>query len=176
MRGSLILLGVLAVTSACGDDDDVAAIDAGVTIDAPAVPDASAADAGPECTSFLDCEDPLKLECDVDAGVCVQCLEDDHCDLYFFTHVCDVPARGCVECLTTADCEADPTALGTTCNEATKFCTCAGPADCADNPNGAVCDVDLSACSCETVDDCGPGQTCEPSDYLGEGKRTCVDS
>jgi hypothetical protein len=179
MRTQRLLVGLVLMSLAlpgcggCGGDDDddgAVIIDASTpTIDAAATGDAS----GPACTTFQDCVDPLKLECDVDAGVCVQCLESDDCELYFFTHVCDVPARACAECLTTADCTADPSALGPTCNEAEGFCTCAGVADCATNPNGRVCDTDQSACTCVTNTDCQPPATCQDQPYLLDGKKTC---
>jgi hypothetical protein len=183
-----VVLGALVSAAGCGGcggdesgDVDGGGADGMLEPDGAADSDAAPAgdgggdpDAIPTCTAPIDCEpDPLRPICDVEAGECVQCLEKDHCTLYQFSHECDTDERACVECLEQAHCDADPSALGPTCNTTLGYCQCGGDDECTDNPNGTVCDFDVNACSCVSDEDCTPPATCELTPYLGEGKKTC---
>jgi len=71
--------------------------------------------------------------------------------------LCARDANGdCVECLTSADCKANPTALGPVCDPKTNYCTCATNADCAYNTWGGQCSTVDKMCGCTKTTHCGP--------------------
>jgi hypothetical protein len=105
-------------TSGIGGDAEVGARDGGVDIDGSS--------SGEECTDSDDCVDGV---CELGAGVCVECLGDEHCPGY-----CDREANLCIECRRDRDCGA-----GEVCGEGNRCVE--------DAPRPAVCDgepVDLN--------------------------------
>jgi hypothetical protein len=138
---ALAALFSLTAIAACGGDDDEEA-DAGTDGRTPA--DAALV----ACSEDAGCgEEPLTPHCQVDRGVCVECLADGDCE------------RG--------------GSFGPACDQATGYCRCESDDDCAGNSNGPYCNGAARACTCLLDSDCGQDEDCALEPYLGLDVRTC---
>ena len=161
---SLAVVG-LSLSLSCGDDDD----DSG----------------GGECTRHSDCPDafPWCLGSGSDA-VCVECLEDRHCDggtCSASTHTCvgggdgdadtdadtDADADGDTDADADGDADADADADGDADVDCTGVAECVACVDCAQGAGGP-CENEAAQCSadgaCVTwqacLSDCGFTSSC----------------
>ncbi|MDP6946044.1 MAG: hypothetical protein QF464_17985, partial [Myxococcota bacterium] len=89
--------------------------------------------------------------CDPEAGRCVGCTRDEHCE---DSQLCEVAAGSCVACLSDTDCEE-----GLVCDvEAGSCLECLTDTDCGATQ---VCDGDTASCvECLVDTDCGEGLHC----------------
>lgn len=136
------VLLVVAICACGGDDGEPA--DAGPPADARPVPDAAL------------------VACSVDAG----------CDTEPLTPVCDLERGVCVECISSSDCERAGS-FGPACDETRGYCRCERDEDCEGNRNGPYCHEVDHACTCLLDQDCGSRGECELEPYLGIDVRTC---
>ena len=159
----LILLALLLPSPGCGGCDgeeqdmllDGGLRDAATDGDATA-PDASGdaeAGAGDLADAGEDAQPPQDSDMGPDTGV-KAC--EPSCQALGL-ELCVRDSQGdCVECVTSADCKANPTALGPVCDAKTNYCTCATNADCAKNPWGNECSTVDEMCGCTKATHCGP--------------------
>ncbi|MBI5510446.1 MAG: hypothetical protein HY903_16945 [Deltaproteobacteria bacterium] len=129
------------------------------------------------CTKHQDCN--VGLFCNVPTGQCVQCLNEDHCQVGEVCRadgtcgtdtgcssntecggrVCDTATRTCVQCLTSANC---PT--GQTCRD--KQClpdtgtnpVCQSQIQC--DTYARICDATGHCVPCTSTPQCGAGRVC----------------
>lgn len=154
---SVVLASVALV--ACGDD--ASTTDAGVRLDSgrrdAATSDAGTRDAGISdaagggCTSEDECTGATP-HCDLAAGRCVGCADDDDCRGALR---CDVATGVCRDCVTDDDCGG----TRPICDRVSGQCTddCATSADCALTGGPRTCDTMRGVC----VDCIGNGMPCE---------------
>jgi Cys-rich repeat protein len=137
------------------------------------------------CETNGDCDDNNEPLCDVDNGICLECLEDAECSSG--RPLCDPVTARCSECLANADCPAtDPVCdledgeceeclVDSQC-ESAQVCNndhkchdaCLSDTDC-DNNEKPFCDEDRRSCvACTANDQCG---TAEP---ICDDKGKCV--
>jgi hypothetical protein len=114
-------------------------------------PDAGPHDAGVPCGG---CGGLTTLQCDLDAGMCVECLSSMHCFAPY--GACDPVTHRCVECVTSLDCGTG------SCEPETHHCgkSCTSIAECflsgADHcSQGHICG------SCDDQNDCSTGLQCD---------------
>ena len=113
------------------------------------------------CGVNADCAaEPYKKVCDPAYSLCVPCLANEDC-LALDPTLALCLSKGCYQCVTTADCEANPDALGPECilwDTGPPTCGCMDDPDCKGNPNGPKCTA--NTCGCSATEDCAPGKVC----------------
>jgi hypothetical protein len=113
--------------------------------------DAADADAKPYCKTNGDCADGGANVCQMDGGMCVECLEDSHCAAKSVnTPICE--ARTCRACKTDNECPEPE--------------VCLSDGHCA--TSGEVIFVEFSASGCPSADGSATNPYCSPNDAVGQ--------
>jgi hypothetical protein len=180
--------GDSTITDAYSDTDGAA------VVDAPS-PDADTAAPLP-CSTTADCPDSgATPRCNVDAGVCVQCLSASDCTK---ANALNCIGNVCVACSTNADCNdggteggmvcntfiprcASPCSFGTMCNQSGQtgqlvcnqsagYCVeCTDDTYCAGVATGTHCYLAAGVCGCQGASQCPSAQmpNCGPASPTG---------
>jgi hypothetical protein len=129
------------------------------------------------CTAHADCT--AGMFCNVVTGHCVQCLNEDHCDVGLICRAdgtcgtntgcatnadcgalkCDTATHGCVQCLTSGDCPSGQTCRGNQCfTSGNTDPVCTQQTQC--DAYGKICDATGHCTACTTTAQCGANRTC----------------
>lgn len=90
----------------------------------------------PDPNGYCLAVDPKKPFCDLEGGVCAECVAKEDCGS---NGVCDVDAGVCVDCVEDLDC---PNAEAPACDPATKTCGCTEHDQCP----ATACELDVGTC------------------------------
>jgi hypothetical protein len=185
---------------------DATVRDAHSEADAPPAPDGPSREAGVDadaavpplsCSTTADCPDSgIKTLCNVDAGVCVECLSASDC---VHANASQCIGNMCIACVTNADCNDGGTDGGMVCNtfiprcasacsNTTNPCTqsmlpcnqsngycvdCLDDSYCLTKPTGRHCYVAAGVCGCQSSADCPSAQTPNCGPASPTGNRFC---
>ena len=115
---------------------------------------------GPKCTSDAACSQTTAFPyCSSSLGICVACRTDKDCAGNGLGYVyCDAGVGRCVDCLNNDDAQCAKNPSGTRC--LVNVCGCASAADCGTSPDGHICVETANWCGCSTTGDCPAGEQC----------------
>lgn len=80
---------------------------------------------------------PGTPHCDLEASVCVECVQQSDCGS--LASICDPDTHACVECVQDLDCDMN---VEPACNPETQACGCTEHSDCPDT----ACELDVGTC------------------------------